>query len=941
MWLKAQLAELRPALVRTFVSAAVLAAGVYLAHGAGSLQSLQHRLEDARFRLFPRAATDSIVLVQIDPESIAELGSWPWPRRIHAQLLDKLRALGASDIAFDVDFSSPSTVWDDDAFADALRRADGSAILPAFKQVTHDEAGTVSARETQPLPMFADLGWIAGVNVAADRDGRIRRLPISEPIAGVDVPALASMLAGNGGTASEVWIDFGIDPATVDRISVVDVLKSSGGAERIKGRKVIVGASAIELRDFVLVPVHGFITGANFHAVAAETLLQGRALHPAGTRDLTVAFVVVALAGGLLLARKSWLWTLAAFAALSLGIEIGAAAGYGFHTVMIDTSALQALIAGLAIVAVLQEVDLGKINLWLARTEAGNVKAVLAQVVTDNFDGIVVADETGIIEAASEKAAGLLSLPPEALTAGKTIRHLPPELSAALADAIVRFRDHTWTDETPREFLFRRGPGDTRVLEYVVTPSVLKRKAATWRRRHDTRFIACLTFRDITEQRRLEQQTHRLAHFSTLTGLPNRNALQERLGQMLAKPERSGLALIVLDIDRFQSINATLGQEYGDMLIEAVASRLSSLTRNIRFAAHLGGDDFAVIVDGWTTRTDLEEIADLLLLAMGQPYAMDIRRLQLSFSAGAVACGPTVKDALAALIMADNALLVAKQWGGGVCKFHEEVLETNIAELQSLEIDLWTAFGKGQFFLVYQPQFDLVSGEIVGAEALLRWNHPTRGQISPAEFIPLAELTGLISPLGSWALEKACSDAAKWPGNLRLAVNLSVQQLRRGRMNDEVERALARSGLPPERLELEITESIFIRDSRQAMAALRELQRKGIHLALDDFGTGYSSLSYVSSFPFNKLKIDRSFVAQLMESETARAVVKTIIALTQHINIGVIAEGVETVEQLNALRSLGCREAQGFYFAKPLSADDLAVLVLSQNGDTVRRLRSA
>ena len=941
MWLGGPFAWMRPTLIRSSLGALALAGVIYLAHGAGSLELLEHRLEEARFRLVPRAATDRVVLVQIDPKSIAELGSWPWPRRVHAQLLDKLRALGASDIAFDVDFSSPSTSADDEAFAAALRRADGSVILPAFKQITHLDGGIVEARETLPLASFADLGWIAGVNVAADRDGRIRQLPVSEPIAGLDVPSLAAMLAGNGNSATEVRIDFGIDPATVDRISVVDVLSSDVDADRVKGRKVIVGASAIELRDFVLVPVHGFITGANFHALAAETLLQGRALHSPGTTGLTIGFALLALAGGLLLARRSWLWTLAAFALISVGLEAGATVGYSLHAVMIDTSPFQALLAGLAVIALLQEVDLNKINLWLARTEASNLKAVLAQVVTDNFDGIIVADESGLIEAASGKAAAMLNLPPEALAAGKTTRHLPQELSSALTEAIDRFRDHTWTDETPREFMFRRTPRDTRVLEYVITPSVLKRKAATWRRRHDTRHIACLTFRDITEERRLEQQTYRLAHFSALTGLPNRNALQERLGQVLAKPERGNLALIVLDIDRFQSINATLGQDYGDMLIEAVASRLSGLTRNVRFAAHLGGDDFAVIVDGWKTRADLEEIADLLLLAMGQPYAMDIRRLQLSFSAGAVACGPSVKDAVAALIMADNALLVAKQWGGGVCKFHEEVLETNIAELQSLEIDLWTAFGKGQFFLVYQPQFDLVSGEIVGAEALLRWKHPTRGPISPAEFIPLAELTGLISPLGSWALEKACTDAAKWPGKLRIAVNLSVQQLRKGHISEEIERALARSGLPPERLELEVTESVFIRDSRQAIAELRELQRKGIHLALDDFGTGYSSLSYVSSFPFNKLKIDRSFVEQLTESETAKAIVKTIIALTQHIDIGVIAEGVETVEQLNALRSLGCKEAQGFFFAKPLPTEELAALVLSQNGEKVHRLRTA
>ena len=942
MWVARSLNRLRPASVRAFLSATALAVVVFVGYQAGVLVSLEHRLDDVRFSLWKRPATEALLLVQIDPESISELGTWPWPRRIHASIVDRLRTLGAADIAFDVDFSSPSTSVEDAAFAAALRRASGSVILPAFQQTTHDERGTISASARFPLPAFAEQSWIASVNVVADRDGRIRGVPLADPIGGQDVPVLAGMLAGNTFSEPNLKIDFGIDPATLDRVSVADLLDGKVAPERVRGRKVIIGASAVELRDFVLVPVHGFITGAMFHALAAETLLQHRALGSPPEGTTTLAFIVAALLGGLLLARTGWLWSLATLGGAALATEAVAFCVYVNGAVLLDTAPFLALFAGLAAVAVVQEVDLSKINLWLARTEAGNLKAVLGQVVHDNFDGIIVADEHGLIEAASAKAADILDLAPEMLRQGADMRScLPRQFSDALIEAMDLFRRDAWSPVT-REFTFPRSASDARVLEYVVTPSKLKRKGSTWRRSLVTRHISCLTFRDITEERRLEREAYRLAHFSALTGLPNRHALQEKLRDLLAGDNgAASFALMVLDIDRFQSINATLGQDYGDMLIGAVASRLSGLSRNIQYAAHLGGDDFAVVLGGWSSRQELEEIADLLLVAMGQPYGMDIRRLQLSFSAGAVVCGPHVKDAVAALIMADNALLIAKQWGGGVCKFHEEVLASNISDLQALELDLWTAFGKGQFYLVYQPQFDVQNGSIIGAEALLRWDHPSRGRISPAEFIPLAELTGLISSLGNWALEKACTDARKWPDSVRLAVNVSVQQLRRSHYREDVERVLERTGLPPGRLELEVTESVFIKDSLNALDVLRALRSRGIHLSLDDFGTGYSSLSYVSSFPFDKVKIDRSFVHQLKESETARAIIKTIISLTQHIGIGVIAEGIETLEQANALRLMGCREAQGFYFAEPQSADAMTALIARHAANSEALPRSA
>ena len=930
--------------LRAIVSAAAVACLVLLAHGSDWLRPLQYFLEDLRFITSPRPATDSLVVVQIDPASISHIGPWPWRRGVHADVIDRLVALGARDIAIDVDFSSPSEPQEDDKLAAALSRAGGSVILPAFKQAAHGGDGTNLTVANLPIASLASESWTASVNVLADADGKVRRIAASNSVAGQIMPALAAMLAGSAFRERTFRLDYGIDPATIDRISVADLLQHKIPPSRIANKKIVIGATAIELRDYVLVPVHGFISGPVFHALATETLLQGRSLHTPASNVMVVWLTLTVLFSGWLLARNSWLWTLSFVSAGAASIEVFAHIAYTAHALLIDTSAVQSLLAAIAIVALLQEIDLGTIKLWLARTEARNLRAVLSQVITDNFDGIIVSDEHGIIEASSAQAAAILNLPHRALTAGKRIDDsLPSELSKALADAIAHLRSDGLSNRRPAECLLNVA-GSVRILEYVVTPSRIERKGAVWGRKLVNRDVICLTFRDITEQRRLEQETFRLARYSQLTGLPNRHALHDKLAELQqTSDERSPLAVMVLDIDRFRSINRTLGYHYGDTLLRAVAFRLTSLSGEVKFAAHLGGDDFAVLIGGWATREELSEIVDLLVFAMNQPYTIDMRQLHISFSAGIFICAPRAQNPIDAVMMADNALLASKQSGGSAPAFHEEAITTEVAHRQALEIDLWQAFDKGQFSILYQPQVDLMTNQVIGAEALLRWNHPSRGPISPVEFIPLTEVTGMILPLGRWVLEKACQDAAAWPTDCKVAVNVSVWQLSRTDMVDEIENALVQSGLAAERLELEVTEGLFMHDAPRAIEALRKLQSKGIHLSIDDFGTGYSSLSYLSSFPFNKLKIDKSFVADLDTKTTAKAIVKTIISLAQRVKVSVIAEGIETQEQSRLLQALGCREGQGFYFGRPLETHEFARMLLNRRaaGGRDRRATAA
>jgi diguanylate cyclase (GGDEF)-like protein len=916
--------------LRAALCAAALLSLVGVAHAFGALEPLRYFLEDFRFTA-SRPASDSILIVQIDSPSIAEMGAWPWSRATYASLLDVLRASGAQDIALDIDLSSPSVPAADAELAHALERAGGNVILPAFRQAARMN-GASGIHDSLPINIFADQAWIASVNVGADRHGKVREIAASEVLRAQVLPSLAVMLAGHTFNAPTLRIDFGISPAGIDRVSAVDVLKNRIAPERFRDKKVIIGATAIELRDFVLVPRYGFVSGPVFHALGAETLLQDRTLRSPGAAVMIGLLFAIGLMSTGLLARKNWLSTIAWVGAGSAAIEIACFSLYYGLAYQIDTSAVQCMLWGTGVLALLGEIDLSRIKIWLARLEAGNLRSILAQVVKDSLDGIIIVDENGTIEASSAQAATLLQL--GTLAPGQHIQNcLPRELSRAVLDALSNFRSGQLVRQRPTECLLSTADS-LRILEYLITPSKVSRRKSTFGKELIERHVACLTFRDITEQRQLEQETFRLAHFDQLTGLPNRNSLEKRFKAHLRNGESAeGLAVMLLDIDRFRSINKTLGHDYGDMLLRAVAARLSSALANIKFAAHLGGDDFALLIGDGTTREEFAEVANLIVVALNEPYTIERRQLHISFSAGVYICPPAGTDAMEAVMMADNALLAAKQSGGGICAFHDEATAANLAKRQELELELWDALDDNQFTLVYQPQVMMTTGRIVGVEALLRWNHPVRGLISPSKFIPIAEVTGLILPLGRFALEQACRDAAQWSLPCKVAVNLSILQMSRADIVAEVETALAKSGLSGSKLELEVTEGALLQEMAHAARIMHALEALGITFSIDDFGTGYSSLGYLASFPFDRLKLDSSFVAKLESGEKERAIVATVAALARQMNLELVAEGVENMEQARILHLLGYRVAQGYWFGRPQTSSELDRLLREQNAD--------
>ncbi len=430
---------------------------------------------------------------------------------------------------------------------------------------------------------------------------------------------------------------------------------------------------------------------------------------------------------------------------------------------------------------------------------------------------------------------------------------------------------------------------------------------------------------DLTEKRRSQEKATRLARYDSLTGLSNRFQMSQTLEKLLNAPNMAqrDCAIFLLDLDRFKQVNDTLGHPAGDALLKHVAQRLERVIGQRGRVGRLGGDEFEVILPGAIERPKLAELARRVIDTLSQPYAIDNSRVVIGASVG-IALAPDDGVTSEALIRnADLALYAAKDGGRGRFHFFDKNLHSDAEERRELEQDLRDAIANGGLQLHYQPVVAVASERITGFEALLRWTHPVKGPMSPAKFIPIAEDTGLIAPIGEWALRTACADMAKWPDSVRCAVNVSPLQFANPSLPAIVTSALASSGIPADRLELEITESVFLNDDEGTEAMFAALKRVGVRLALDDFGTGYSSLGYLKKAPFDKIKIDQSFVrgATIAGSRNG-AIIASIVSLAEALGMETTAEGVETLDELDLVRALGCSHIQGYIYDKPLSAEN-------------------
>lgn len=431
------------------------------------------------------------------------------------------------------------------------------------------------------------------------------------------------------------------------------------------------------------------------------------------------------------------------------------------------------------------------------------------------------------------------------------------------------------------------------------------------------------TLEDVTELRRVAARIEHLAHYDALTSLPNRTLFQRHAEGLLLQTSDVQFAILYIDIDEFKRINDSLGHLIGDEFLRRVSSRLLQSAGPGDFVARLGGDEFAIVQRDVGSDDEVTALIDKIYQALRTPFDCHGHSLSCDASIGISIAPRHGSDLLGLLKSADLAMYAAKAAGRRTYRFFEPSMERQAIIRRELEGDLRIAIAEGGFEIHYQPIVDLRSNEIVGCEALLRWRHPARGMVSPAEFVPVAEETGLIEEIGQWVLRTACAEAATWPGNIRLAVNVSPIQFKSPTLSLKVAAALADTGLDPRRLELEITEAVLIADDDAALVALNQLRALGVHIALDDFGTGYSSLSYLQRFPFDKIKIDRSFVKELMRGTGSSSIIKAVVSIAADRNMITTAEGVETEAQRETVQVLGCTQMQGYLFSAARPAREI------------------
>jgi diguanylate cyclase (GGDEF)-like protein len=438
-----------------------------------------------------------------------------------------------------------------------------------------------------------------------------------------------------------------------------------------------------------------------------------------------------------------------------------------------------------------------------------------------------------------------------------------------------------------------------------------------------------VTFEDVTENRRNQDRISHLAHHDALTDLPNRVLFYKKMEELLGGTKDTRFAVLSLDLDRFKSVNDTFGHPIGDRLLQVAAARMRGCVRATDIVARLGGDEFAVIQVAFESPAQVIALATRLVDAISAPYQIDGQQLAVGTSVGIAIAPDDGAEPDQLMKNADLALYRCKAEGGSLYRFFEARMNTLMQERRALELDLRKAVANGEFTLNYQPIVNLKTGKVTTCEALIRWSHPTRGQVPPLEFIRIAEETGLIAPIGDWVLNQACVDAAEWPGQFLVAVNVSPSQFKSPAFVQSVARALAKSGLPPRRLELEITELVLLNDVDGALELIRQLKKRGVSIAMDDFGTGYSSLGYLRTFPFDRIKIDQSFIRDVATDKDSLGILRAVVGLGRSLGMVTTAEGVETSKQLEVLRIEGCTDAQGFLFSQPRPQADIMDFLVS------------
>lgn len=919
--------SMRPGL-RNFAAIFLLGIAAFLANQNGFFRGIDNTFREWRFAQHHVPATGDIVMVDIDARSLHQIGVWPWPRWVYSGVLDELVRLNAYEIAFDVDFSSRSKPENDAAFAQALERAGGFTYLAALQQIGFDTNGELTLLTNLPLEEFREHSELALVNVEPEQDGLVWEFAKYGMIDERIVPSLPTLFSPKPETSQNnfYFVDYSIELASIDRIPLIDLLNGQIAAERIEDKKVIIGASALELGDLLEVPRYGRIPGPLVQVLAAETRLQNRELIEGGSVFAWLIFGIFAAI--VVLFRRPPIVRMAfAFVGVALTVELVGFLAQAHLSILSETFWVHFAIVLTYVLKVLEAMDIQRLLVRKVSGENSRMQAILDRVIEDNFDGVIIIDSALIVLAASTPARQMLDL--RSTFVGSNGSVLPEKLYQEVTTALELAKQNREKNVVPETLILKHGIEDEPelVIEYSVTVSRVSKFDDENAKKQLTDYVACLTFRDTTHRYNHQKRMDFLANHDPLTGAFTRSRLEEELQAFIgdSAANRQPLTMILLDLDRFKNINETLGHAAGDLLLCEVAKRMNEF--GLYSVARLGADRFAAAKPGLMTYEEVDAFSDELISIMTQPYELDGHRALIGVSIGMTDTNNSGFTPKTLISQADMALSEAKDIPGNSHYLFLAELNDRIQDRQRVEMALLDAVANDQLYIHYQPQVDMETGHCIGAEALVRWQHPELGTVRPDRFISVAEDSGMIIEIGRWVLEQACIDAMKWPKPGKLAVNVSAVQFEYGDVVSAIKRALEVSKLPVDRLDIEITESVFVTKQDRFIQTLNEIVEMGVGVALDDFGTGYSSLSYLSRLPVDKVKIDQSFVKNLPDDEQSMAIVQSVLSLSTAMNKRVVAEGIETQDQAWVLRLAGCGIGQGFLFGRPQSNEKFCKLL--------------
>jgi predicted signal transduction protein with EAL and GGDEF domain/CHASE2 domain-containing sensor protein len=878
---------------------------IVFALALGAFAPLDRFLSDIRFGLARSPVSNRIATVEIDSQSLTEVGVWPWPRALHGALVDRLVALGARRIVFDIDFSAASTPDNDRAFAAAIERAKGKVWLATFEQ---DGGAYGKASVNAPIPLLSQHARTVSIDVPLAPDGFVREYDTSRIVSGWSLPTAGALLADRSGAAPRRFgIDYGLNVEQLTRLSAADVLAGRAPRILVEGRDIIVGASAEELRDFFMTP-RGVTPALVVHALGAETMLMARELRPTPRLAVIALILALALVAGAWERRLSPLGSALFLALVALGVEAGGLALQKWAALMTPTAGVQVALAVFALSGLVAALRLRRRMHSEAAQERDGARAMLNQVIADNFDGVVVIGDDGRILEASRPALDIVN---------RGLRHrsfkvLPSELADAVGAALAA----PGRVEHVGEARLAGRSGDLRHLEYAVTVSTVPEAP--------DRRVACLTFRDVTERRAHLARLDYLARHDEGTGAFTRGEFQGRVLRRLAA-EAEDLAVFCLALRRFDLVNDVFGHRVGDRLLGMAVERLRDL--ELAEIARLNGAVFAFVASGASDPVTLTALGAKIIARIAEPYRVDGHPVIVGASLGATTVASSGANVGTLLSHASMAQAAAARRIGDVFEMFSPDMETRRREKQALDADLRQAIADGALALNFQAKVDLADGRAIGAEALMRWRKADGAFVSPASFIPVAEESGLIVELGRFALRRACAEATLWPQSSVVAVNVSPVQFGLSDVFADVCDALTAAGLEPRRLELEITESAFADGDSAISSTLAKLRVLGVKIALDDFGTGYSSMHYLGRLPIDTIKIDQSFVRAMRTEPTAAATVGAIVALAKAHGKSLVAEGIETAADAAQLAAMGCEYGQGYHFGRPMDGPAFAAVI--------------